>query len=124
MAFQRRRQQGKQGGNPPTLSVALSVKQGKGYIKGPSFGFWPNEEGGPAYRGTLKDDYLTQVLEFLSNAAEANLPVSMAVFDNSQDGPSKGGFKKPGFQKPGGGFKKPNPFKQQEEGEEQEEPGF
>lgn len=117
MAFQKRKSGGD---NPAAFSIALSVKQGKGYIKGPSFSFWPNDQGGPAFKGTLKEDRLAQVLEFLSNAYEENLPVSMAMFDNSE-GKTGGGFKKPGGFKP----KKPNPFKpRQEEQEEGEEPGF
>src|SRR5919109_828744 len=97
MAFQRK--QGG-GGNRPALSVQLSVKQGKGYVKGPSFGFWPNENGGPAFRGSLKEDKLAEVLEFIGNAHEAGLPVIMAMFDNSEAPRSptgKPGFKKPGF---------------------------
>ena len=120
MAFQRQGFKKSGGGNKPALSVQLSVKQGKGYIKGPSFGFWPNENGGPAFRGTIKDDKLAELLEFVGNAHEAGLPVIAAMFDN-QGG---GSFQKPsGFKKPsGGGFKKPNPFKQQQE-EQQEETG-
>ena len=121
MAFQRRQQ----GGNKPALSVQLSVKQGKGYIKGPSFGFWTNDQGGPAFRGTLKDDKLAEVLELLGNAQEAGLPVGMAMFDNSEQAPASGGFQKPasgGFKKPAFRAKKPNPFKQQEE--QGDEPNF
>ena len=108
MAFQRRQQQGG-GGNRPVLSAKLSVKQGNRYIQGPSIGFWTNEQGGPAYRGTLKGDMLAQVIEFLVNAHEANLSVPIALFDNQQDqGKKPGGFKQGGFQK------KPNPFKPQD----------
>jgi len=125
MAFQKYSKQG--AGNKPNLSVQLSVKQGKGYIKGPSFGFWTNENGGPAFRGTLKDDKLAEVLEFIGNAQEAGLPVIMAMFDNSEQAPASGGFKKASpnaFKKSGASFgaKKPNPFKQQEE--QGDEPNF
>ena|SRR5690242_4354927 len=124
MVFQRRQQ----GGNKPALSVQLSVKQGKGYIKGPSFGFWTNDQGGPAFRGTLKDDKLAEVLEFIGNAQEAGLPVAMAMFDNSEQAPAGGGFKKPsGFKKQGASpsfaQRKPNPFKPQQE-EQGDEPNF
>lgn len=121
MAFQRKRQGG---GNKPALSVQLSVKQGKGYIKGPSFRFWTNDQGGPSHRGNLKEDKLAEVLEFLSNAYDANLPVIMAMFDNSEA--PAGGFKKSGgsFKKPSGFQKKPNPFKQPEADEQQDEPEF
>jgi len=120
MAFKKRQGDG----NRPALSVALSVKQGKGYIKGPSFRFWPNEGGGPAFRGTLKDEYLEEVLEFMANAAEANLPVSLALFDNSEQAPKQGGFKKQGGFPPA---KKANPFKRQpveQEQDDSEEPAF
>jgi hypothetical protein len=122
MAFQKRRSGG---GSKPAMSVQLSCKVGDGqYEKGPSFGLFINEEGGPAFRSTLKGDYLTQTLEFLSNAYDAGLPVNLAVFDNSErEGKPSGGFKKPG------GFKdrKPNPFKKKEQEQEQgpgDEPRF
>ena len=113
MAFQRRQQQGGSG-NKPVLSAKMSVKQGNSYIQGPSIGFWTNEQGGPAYRGTLKGDMLAQVIEFLVNAHEANLSVPIALFDNREQ-QGQGGFKKPegGF-KQGGFQKKPNPFKPQD----------
>jgi hypothetical protein len=116
MAFRSPRQFGhkKGAGKKPELSVALSVKQGNGYVKGPSFGLWTNEEGGPAYRGSLKGDYLNQVVEFLANAAEADLSVGLAVFDN-EERPQPGAKKS--FQAP----KKANPFKKQAEPQEQEE---
>jgi hypothetical protein len=127
MAFQRRPQGG---GNKPALSVQLSVKQGKGWIKGPSFGFWPNDQGGPAFKGNLKEDKLAEVLEFIGNAHEAGLVVAMAMFDNSEQKPAgfkqAGGFqKKQGFS-PSGAQRKPNPFKQQqpEEDDEQQGPEF
>jgi hypothetical protein len=106
-------------GKKPELSVALSVKQGNGYVKGPSFGLWTNEEGGPAYRGTLKGDYLNQVVEFLANAAEADLSVGLAVFDNEEKPGNRAG--KPwndGFKQPA---KKANPFKKQEPQEQEED---
>lgn len=116
MAFQRRQQQGG-GDNKPIFSAKLSVKQGNGYIQGPSIGFWPNEQGGPAYRGTLKGDMLAQVIEFLVNAHEANLSVPITIFDNRRQGgfkqqPGGGGFKQGGFAP-----KKPNPFKPQQQDE-------
>jgi hypothetical protein len=144
MAFQRR-QGGGGGKNAPTLSVKLSVKQGQEYIQGPSFGFWPNDQGGPAFRGKLSDDRLAEVLDFLSTAYESGLPVSMAMFDNAGQRPAaaKPAFRKPAFQKPAGGAskfgsggfrkpaagefnRKPNPFKPVEEQEQQEgeEPRF
>jgi len=122
MAFQRRSGGGRKGATKPVLSVAMSVKQGNGYIKGPNFGLWDNTEGGPIYRGTLKDDRLGEVLEFLSNAFEAQLPVGLAVFENNE-GQGGGAFKKPGgFKKSGGFNKKPNPFKKQQQQEEEEGP--
>ena len=113
MLFQRKRK-GNGGHKQPDLSVALSVKQGNGYVKGPSFGLWSNDEGGPAFRGSLKGEYLAQVLEFLHNAYDADIPVGLAVFKN--------GDKAEGFKKPKSGFtKKTNPFKKQAEPEQEEE---
>jgi hypothetical protein len=128
MAFKKFNKQAS--GKQADLSVQLTVKQGNSYIKGPSFGFWSNDQGGPAYRGTLKEQRLQDVLEFLSNALEAGLPVSMAMFDNSEhEQPKKqwsGGAG--GFKKPAGGFqqqqRKPNPFKQQQEEGQQDGPNF
>jgi hypothetical protein len=115
MAFRSPRQFGhkKGAGTKPDLSVALSVKQGNGYVKGPSFGLWINVEGGPSYRGTLKGDYLNQVVEFLANAAEADLSVGLAVFSKNEDRPQKKSFQAPA--------KKANPFKKQAEPQEQEQ---
>ncbi len=122
MAFQRR-QQG--GGNKPALSIQFSVKVGNEYEKSPNLGCFTNDGGGPAFRGKLKNPYLTQLIEFLTACADAGLEPSYSVFDNQQqqggfkkpaEGGFKGGFKKPAFQK------KPNPFKQPEE--QQEDPGF
>ena len=118
MAFQRRQQQ--QGGNSPALSVALSVKEGNNYLPGPKFGFWPSD-GGPAFRGTLKGDLLTQVLEALSYAQENGLTVTLSVFDNSQQqqATKQGGFQPRKFvsqaeKRRFDAQRKPNPFKQQE----------
>ena len=113
MAFSFKKKQG--GGGKPALSITLSVKQEQKYIKGPSFGLWTNDAGGPAYRGTLKDKYLTEIVEFLGNAAEADLPVSVALFNNKEQGqaPKSGGFQK-----------KANPFKKQQQEDKTEDPGF
>ena len=122
MAFKRK---SSGGGKKPDLSIALSCKVGeRKYEKGPAIGTWRNEDGGPAFRGSLKEDRLAQVLEFLSNAYEADLPVSVAIFTSDGDAPAK---KKPSFSSGGGlkkpGFSKPNPFKKREEEEEQGEEG-
>lgn len=107
------------GKSKPDLSIALSVQVGENkYEKGPSFGLWLNDKGGPAYRGTLKDEYLAQVLEFLASAQEAGLPVSLAAFSNEERASS------PAPKKVFGGaskFGKTNPFKKSAP---QEEPKF
>jgi hypothetical protein len=95
------------GAKQPAISVCFSVKQGNGYVKGPSFGLWVNDQGGPAFRGVLKEERLAQVLEFLSNAYDADLPVSLAAFDNKEQGGNGGG----GFT--GKAPIKNNPFKRQ-----------
>jgi len=109
------------------LSITLSAKNGRDYVKSSFTGLWVNEAGGPTHKGSLSGDRLAQVLEFLTNCYDAGMSVSVALFDNSER--SGGGFKKApgGFKKPGGSFKKPNPFKKREEEpseEETEEPGF
>lgn len=108
------------GKKKPALSIALSVQVGeKKYEKGPSFGLWTNDKGGPAYRGTLKDEYLAQVLEFLASAQEAGLPVSLAVFSNDNQASSPAPKNVFGA----GKFGKTNPFKKQA-AQTQEEPEF
>jgi hypothetical protein len=128
MAFQKQGFKRSGGGGSAALSLTLSAKSGKDYIKCPLTGLWVNEDGGPSHKGSLKGDRLAEILEFLSNAYDAGITVSVALFDNSER--SEGGFKKkPAFKKPGGSFKKPNPFKKREEESSEEEgdegePGF
>ena len=111
MAFQRQQQQPR--GKKPAWSLKLSVKQGNSYVAGPGTGFFDNEQGGPAMRSTLKGDRLKEFAEFLFNAHEAGLSVSMSMFDNSQEQQAP----KQAFQpKKPTGFapKRPNPFAKQE----------
>lgn len=109
MAFQPK----PQGDKHPVMSIRASIKQGNSYSPGPSCGFWSNDQGGPAFRGTLKGEMLEQWAEFLANAAEVGLSVSLSLFDNSQQAPKQQGFRKPaGFQpKQPVQQRKPNPFK-------------
>jgi hypothetical protein len=127
MAFQKQGFKRSGGGGQAALSLTLSAKSGREYIKCALTGLWVNDAGGPSHKGSLSGDRLAQVLEFLSNAYDAGASVSVALFDNSER--PAGGFKKPasgGFKKPGGFSKKPNPFKKQQEEEEsgEEDPGF
>lgn len=110
-----------QGGSKPAMTVRLTVKQGNSYVPIGSFGLWVNDQGGPAFRGTLKGDKLNEVAEGLANAIEAGLSVVASVFDNSQEqqpaAPAAAPASKPSpFKKPGGfaPAKKPNPFAQKE----------
>src|SRR5689334_20088344 len=98
MAFQRRQQQG-QGGQQSAFTVKLSAKQGNKWVKGGSFSFWANENGGPAFKGSLKEERLQSILEFLTFALEEGLTVGMSMFDNAEQGRASGGFKKQGFNK-------------------------
>jgi len=124
MAFQRRQQQQQGGNTDAAFTVKLSAKQGNKWVEGGSFSFWANENGGPAFKGTLKEERLQNVVEFLMAALEENLTVSMSMFDNT----NYRGFKKQasgGFKKQGGytGLnKKPSPFKRQQ-AEQQDEQG-
>jgi hypothetical protein len=128
MAFQRKQQ----GGNTDAaFTVKLSAKQGNKWVEGGSFSFWPNENGGPAFKGSLKEERLQSIIEFLTCALEEGLTVSMSMFDNTQQGRSSGGgFKKQGgftnaFKKSGASFgaKKASPFKRQHEEQQEEQQG-
>jgi len=127
MAFQRRQQQ--QGGNTDAaFTVKLSAKQGNKWVEGGSFSFWVNENGGPAFKGSLKGERLQNVVEFLMAALEENLTVSMSMFDNTNyRGFKKQSFKPNAFSKSGAGFantmpRKASPFKRQQS-EQQDEQG-
>lgn len=75
---------GKGGGNRPHMSIAFSYKKGDEYVKGPSFGLWRNEDGDvPAARGSVKEEYLAELAEFLSKADKRGRTVSAALFENS-----------------------------------------
>jgi len=120
MAFQRKQQ----GDNTDAaFTVRLSAKQGNKWVEGGSFSFWPNENGGPAFKGTLKEERLQSIIEFLTAALEEGLTVSMSMFDNQQQQAGKAsGFKKQGgftnaFKKSGASFgaKKASPFSRKQE---------
>jgi len=70
------------GSTKPTMSISTSIFVRKGkYIKGPSFGLWPAETG-PVARGTVKDDYLIELAQFLKKAHGNDQSVSFALFKN------------------------------------------
>lgn len=80
MAFKKR------GGNSrPKYSIATSVFIRKGkYVKGPSFGLW-TADNGPMARGTIKEDYLDDLISLLQNAQKKELGVSFALFKNDEE---------------------------------------
>lgn len=72
----------KGGSQRPQLSISTSIFVRKGkYIKGPSFGLW-SADNGPMARGTVKDDYLQELADFLQKAAKRDMGVSFALFEN------------------------------------------
>lgn len=80
MAFKKR----SGGGNRPKYSIAVSVAVRKGkYVKGPSFGLW-TADSGPTARGSVKEDYLQELIDFLSKAAKRDQSVSFALFENDK----------------------------------------
>jgi hypothetical protein len=116
----------KQGGSKPRpdLSTQFSVKQGNGYYKGPSYGVWVNDKGGPAFTATLTPAMVQELAEFFGALAEQRMGCKASTFDNrqgdnSESKPASGGF---GKKASGFGAKKANPFKAQSE--ETEEPEF
>jgi len=72
-------------GKRPEYNIAPSIFVRKGkYISGPSFGLWTNDKGGPMARGSVKDDYLQELAEFLLKAAKREQSVSFALFKNKK----------------------------------------
>lgn len=74
----------KRGGHKrPQYSVSTSVAIRKGkYLKGPSFGLWLNDSDVPMARGSVKENYLSELVEFLTKAERKDLSVSFALFKN------------------------------------------
>jgi hypothetical protein len=75
----------KRGGSKrPQFSISTSVFVRKGkYIKGPSFGLWDADSPVVA-RGSVKEDYLAELAEFLQKAVDKDLSVSFALFKNKK----------------------------------------
>ena len=70
--------------NKPEYSISTSVAIRKGkYIKGPSFGLWIVDNG-PVARGSVKEDYLAELTDFLKKAAAKDLSVQFALFRNDE----------------------------------------
>lgn len=63
-----------------SVSTSIFVRKGK-YIKGPSFGLW-DADSGPMARGSVKDNYLTELREFLAKAEKREQSVSFSLFKN------------------------------------------
>jgi hypothetical protein len=72
------------GSKRPQYSVSTSVFVRKGkYIKGPSFGLWDADSPVMA-RGSVKEDYLEELAEFLTKAADKGVSVSFSLFKNKK----------------------------------------
>jgi len=68
--------------NKPEYSISTSVSPRKGkYVKGPSFGLWLADNG-PMARGSVKEDYLNELVSFLRKAASEDMSVAFALFKN------------------------------------------
>jgi len=77
----------KRGGHSrPQFSISTSVFIRKGkYAKGPSFGLW-TADSGPVARGSVKEEYLDDLIEFLRKAQKNEMGVSFALFKNKSKG--------------------------------------
>jgi hypothetical protein len=75
----------KRGGSKrPQFSISTSVFVRKGkYIKGPSFGLWDADSPVMA-RGSVKEDYLEELAEVLTKAADKGVSVSFSLFKNKK----------------------------------------
>lgn len=70
------------GSNKPQYSISTSVFIRKGkYAKGPSFGLW-DADSGPMARGSVKEEYLEDLIGFLKKALSNEQSVSFALFKN------------------------------------------
>ena len=117
MAFQRK-QGGGEGSRSPSINVVFSAKTGeKTYERGPISGLFKNDYNGPAsHSGSIKNEYLVALRDFINNCIEADLPLRVSLMKPNLEG----GKSKPQF-------KKPNPFKKaaepaQEPDEQEEDP--
>lgn len=63
-----------------SVSTSVSIRKGK-YVKGPSFGLWLADSG-PMARGTVKEDYLGELIAFLKKAHANDQGVAFALFKN------------------------------------------
>ena len=65
-----------------SISTSVAVRKGK-YLKGPSFGLWINDDNDvPMARGSVKENYLSELAAFLRKAESKDLSVSFALFKN------------------------------------------
>jgi len=64
------------------IAFSAKVREGK-YVKGPSVGLWPRDTG-PEAGGSLKGEYLEQLVEFLNKACDKGSDVSVALFKGSK----------------------------------------
>ena len=72
------------GGKRPNFSLSFSarIKKGK-YKQGPYVGLW-DADGKVIARGSVKEKYLTDLVEFLTKAEEKEFAVGVSLFKNSK----------------------------------------
>ena len=118
MAFNKRG-----GSSRPKYSVATSVFVRKGkYLKGPTFGLWLADNG-PMARGSVKDEYLEDLISFLQKAAKNEMSVSFALFKNQEkkDDDDEGEYRSRRSREEEDEDDKPARRKRREEPEEEED---
>ena len=71
-----------QSGDKPARNILLSVKLSNGeYVKCKhGMGLYPNPDSGPMFRGTLKEQYLVEIHDFLGRAIKKGFAVRLAEF--------------------------------------------
>lgn len=72
------------GGKRPNYSLSFSarIKKGK-YKQGPYVGLW-DADGKVMARGSVKENYLSDLVEFLTQSAKKDYAVGVSLFKNSK----------------------------------------
>ena len=68
----------------PKMGVYFSHKKGKKYINGPSFGLWDSDSDKVMARGTLKDERLDDLIEYLKKRQKREESVNVALLKNKK----------------------------------------
>src|SRR5262245_39067076 len=91
MAFRGRGRNG--GGGRPSMFLSFSAKVGdRKYKRLSSIGLWPRDEGvGPIAGGSVKGEYLDNLVDDLTKAADKGWDVSVALFKGEAGGGKRRG---------------------------------